>query len=827
VSDPGQSLGETGKVQIDVPVLRALRDAGVAEADARELARLDALGTLVPANVVALIQQGEPSDTLRHVLSLEAQAAFARAAEALLPEIARTALEYLRRGWAPIPVPRGQKAPKGKAWQTLRLSPAEVRAQFGDGQEHNAGVLLGEPSGCLVDVDLDSPEAIALAGGFLPPTPAVFGRESKPGSHWLYVAAPSETLPQTTRYQDTGTGAARTCLVELRSTGAQTIFPGSVHPSGEAIVWERDAGSASMDGRRLAAAVGRLATASLLARHWPGEGARHDCALALGAVLARGGWWADEIATFVARVARAAGDAEADDRAQATASSVEGVRRGKKVTGWKTLADLLGSRTCDRVRVWLGLDAEPESPPPSPTPPPPYDFEGHPLLEAMERAAGIEDPPPGPPPQSNSQAVLYEPSDVGNAERLVARFGRDLRYCAPWRSWLLWDGRRWQRDEEGAILRFAIRTVRAIRAEARATEYDDRAGKLRKWAADSQSEAKLRALLTIAQALPGVPVRPDELDACPHLLNCPDGTVDLRTGLKYAHRRGDLLTKLAATSGDMDAPAPLFEQFLSRIVPDETVRCYLQRMAGQTLVGDETERVLAVLYGPGRNGKSTLVEALLAALGPDYARVAPPETLLERRDGAIPNDLAMLKGVRLVAVSETDQDQHLAEALVKRITGGDTISARFMRGEWFDFKPQFTPWLATNSRPTVRGDDQGIWDRIKLREELPGILGWALRGCVEWRIRGLSEPEPVRSATEAYREAMDVVGRFLEEACELNPQAQTPARVLFAAFQTWCADTGETSRSQRWLGLRLTDRGFASLHTKAGNAWIGLAEKKP
>jgi putative DNA primase/helicase len=297
----------------------------------------------------------------------------------------------------------------------------------------------------------------------------------------------------------------------------------------------------------------------------------------------------------------------------------------------------------------------------------------------------------------------------------------------------------------------------------------------------------------------------------------------------------------------MDAPAPLFEQFLSRIVPDETVRCYLQRMAGQTLVGDETERVLAVLYGPGRNGKSTLVEALLAALGPDYARVAPPETLLERRDGAIPNDLAMLKGVRLVAVSETDQDQHLAEALVKRITGGDTISARFMRGEWFDFKPQFTPWLATNSRPTVRGDDQGIWDRIKLtplterlrddevdrqlpnklREELPGILGWALRGCVEWRIRGLSEPEPVRSATEAYREAMDVVGRFLEEACDLNPQAQTPARALFAAFQTWCADTGETSRSQRWLGLRLSDRGFASLHTKAGNAWIGLAEKKP
>jgi putative DNA primase/helicase len=270
-------------------------------------------------------------------------------------------------------------------------------------------------------------------------------------------------------------------------------------------------------------------------------------------------------------------------------------------------------------------------------------------------------------------------------------------------------------------------------------------------------------------------------------------------------------------------------------------------MAGQTLVGDETERVLAVLYGPGRNGKSTLVEALLAALGPDYARVAPPETLLERRDGAIPNDLAMLKGVRLVAVSETDQDQHLAEALVKRITGGDTISARFMRGEWFDFKPQFTPWLATNSRPTVRGDDQGIWDRIKLtplterlrddevdrqlpnklREELPGILGWALRGCVEWRIRGLSEPEPVRSATEAYREAMDVVGRFLEEACELNPQAQTPARALFAAFQTWCADTGETPRSQRWLGLRFTDRGFTSVHTRGGYAWSGVGLKKP
>ena len=869
------AVGDAGRVRLNATLAQQLEAVGVAPEDARELAREDVLGGQPMEVVFALLVVGTWADAAAdrgQALAPEAQAAFGRASVAVLPPVTRAALAYRRRGWSPVPIPKGSKAPVLKRWETLRPGLADVRRLFAGGEPAagNVGIHLGVASGGLLDVDLDSPEALALAPAVLPPTPARFGRPGKPDSHWLYQCDPlGSGPPATRRFREGGKGGAGTaCLVELRSSGGQTVFPPSTHPSGQAIAWVAggaDAAPSRIPGDELERRVGRLAAGALLVRHWPPAGSRHDAALALGAVLARAGWWEADVEAFVARVAHAAGDPEAADRAHAAGDSVRTVRVGRRTTGWKTLADLLGSQTCDRIRTWAELgDATDEhalygAPAPTNGTLPVPSANG-----AVDPAAGADgataEAEPDSPPLlveawtqddhdmrgdagsgDGTRVRLFPRSDLGNAERLAARFGGSVRYVDAWSGWLVWDGARWKPDTTGEVLRLAAATVRGIGAEARATEDDERAAALRAWALQSESYPHLCALLKLAAAQPGIAVEPTELDAHPHLLNTPGGTVDLRTGLRHAHDRTQLLTKVTAGAGDLDAPAPVFEAFLEQMWPDPAVRDYLQRVAGLSLVGDSV-RVVAILHGQGRTGKTTLLEAMLAAVGLEYGQVAPPETLLDRKEGAIPNDLAMLRGARLVLVSEAEETGGLAESLVKRMTGGDMISARFMRGEFFSYRPQFTPWLATNYRPVVRGDDQGIWDRIKsvdcavrladeevdlalpgkLAAEKDGVLAWMLRGAVTWGMLGLAEPEAVKEGVAEYRAEMDVLGRFLEECCQLSPQTTAPARDIYLAYKDWCHEVNEKPLSQRWLGQRLAGRGLQRRHERDGWHWDGV-----
>lgn len=434
-------------------------------------------------------------------------------------------------------------------------------------------------------------------------------------------------------------------------------------------------------------------------------------------------------------------------------------------------------------------------------------------------------------------------TDTGNAERLVRLHGRDLRYVHTWARWLAWDGRRFAPDTSGEIHRRAKETVRAAYAESAQLSDADARKELARWATKSESAARIDAMIGLARA--EVPVAHEALDADPWVLNVPNGTLDLRTGELRPHRRSDLLTKLAPVEYDPSAEAPTWERFLERILPDAAVRAFVRRATGYSLTADTGEQVLFLLWGSGANGKSTFLETLMAALG-DYAMKTPAETLLARREGAIPNDVAALRGARLVAAVETEEGRRLAEARLKELTGGDTVSARFMRAEWFTFKPVAKLWVATNHRPRVKGTDEAIWRRIRLipftvtvpeperdpklperlRAELPGILAWAVAGCLDWQRDGLRPPDAVLAATSDYRAEQDVLGAFLEDRCVLAPECWVASAQLFGAYKRWCEETGEHAMTQRVLGLALGERGFTDARKGSGRArrrgWHGI-----
>ncbi len=459
-----------------------------------------------------------------------------------------------------------------------------------------------------------------------------------------------------------------------------------------------------------------------------------------------------------------------------------------------------------------------------------------------EPAANGSDNPPDRYRPTDQNGPSFNLTDLGNAERFVAQHGESVRYCYPWGKFLIWMGNRWQRDDAGRVYQLAKETVRSIYREAAAAEDETRRKALAQHATRSEAEAKIKAMLELAKS--EIPVAPDELDADPWLLNAPNGTVDLRSGELHPHHREDLITKMAGAEYDQYAAAPIWAAFLERVLPSEELRAFVQRAAGYSATGDTSEQCMIINHGPGANGKSTYQEIVSAALG-EYAMRTPTEMLLIKRAGGVPNDVARLKGARFVTASETEEGRRLAESLVKDLTGQDTISARFMRGEFFDFRPTHKLWLSTNHKPEIRGTDNAIWRRLrlvpwrvtippaeqdkklpeKLRAELPGILAWVVRGCLWWHREGLKAPDEVRQATREYRAEMDVLAGFIADCCERGASKSASSGDLWEAWQRWCEGTGEQAGTRKRFGGHLAERGFLNdRDSKTGRkVWFGLA----
>lgn len=427
------------------------------------------------------------------------------------------------------------------------------------------------------------------------------------------------------------------------------------------------------------------------------------------------------------------------------------------------------------------------------------------------------------------QPKVENKTDLGNARRFVTQHAAQVRNIAG-KYWLAWDGFRWARDDTGEVDRLAKATVRSIYGEAAALANDDERDALTKWAAKSEDARRISAMLKLASTEPELCVTADQLDADPWVLNCTNGTIDLRTGKLRAHSRADLLTKLVPVAYDVKAKAPRWESFLLEVMKgNAAVAAYLQRAVGYALTGDTREQCLFFCYGKGANGKSTFFEVLRLLLG-DYGRQTDFTSFMSRSSSDGPrNDLARMKGARLVTASEAPSDKGFDETTLKRLTGDDTIVARRLYEDFIEFKPEHKIFLAANHKPIVKEQTPAFWRRMRLipftrvfapeerdkkldktlRGELPGVLAWAVRGCLAWQHEGLGMPKAVARATHDYQEENDLLGEFIAQRCSLAPTEWCSTVDLFRAFTEWWIETrGQRSASisMGWFGRMLGER---------------------
>jgi putative DNA primase/helicase len=444
-------------------------------------------------------------------------------------------------------------------------------------------------------------------------------------------------------------------------------------------------------------------------------------------------------------------------------------------------------------------------------------------------------------------------TDLGNAKRLVARHGQDLRFCGAQNAWLVWDGKHWAWDGSGEVERRAKETVVNLYREAA-----DLAGKERHNLIDharkSESATRIRAMIALAASEPSVPITMDELDADPSLLPCRNGTVELATGTFREHRREDLTTRLVPVDYDPLEDCDRWLAFLEEMVPDAETRAWIQQFFGYAAAGGTSEHVVPIAHGRGGNGKSTIVDVISGVLGP-YVVHADIESFLISRQasggGAATPDLARLKGARIVMASESGAGRKLNVSRIKDLAGGEPIVARELYGKPFEFTPHFSIWLSTNEKPDVPGNDFALWRRLRLipfnvqipderrvlgldqmilHDEAPGVLNWILDGLWAWQKSGrLPSATAIELATEEYRIENDPIGQWIEAACDVDPSLSDSASGLYGAFKSWfeVAEPTKKPMSQTVFGRELEKKGYAKETMPGGYVWRNGLKLRP
>jgi putative DNA primase/helicase len=702
---------------------------------------------------------------------------------------------YVHEGIKLVRLNGRNRKPVDNEWQTRTVPLEELEAHVRRGG--GVGWQCGEVSGWIGAADCDWPETRQLAPKFLPETlRSAKGREEP--SHYIYrsVGLSFKTFK----------GLDGSEIISLKASndgrGHQIVVAPTTHPEKgpyHFVGGYNPASIAVQEKDDLRRRAGMLAATSLIARHLPlsrdeGGGGRHELALALAGYMLRNGEPAEDVEQMLVAAweYRKSPRQGIEDVRRSVRDTAARLARNDPATGGRRLGELVQGMP-EKISDYLGWDRT----------------------------------------DMREQRRYYMRTDLGNAERFVDSRRDRVLWCPARKAFLVWDGRRYAWDDRGQVVKLAHLTARGIFHEAADVENEDEQKAITKWALASQNESRINAMLS--QSKPYLAVSMEELDRDPWLVNCQNGTLDLRTGRLKAHDPADRITKAVPVDYDPDASCPRFKRFLEEALVDGALIKFVKRYAGYTLTGITRERLLAILYGFGKNGKTTLVELLHEALG-DYARNTDVETLLIKKYQGVGNDVAALKGARFVSAAEVEKGRRLAESKVKQLTGRDTVTARFLFGENFDFKPEFKLWLSTNNKPVIQGTDDAIWDRIrlipfkqrfegrkadpklpdKLRDELAGVFAWMVEGCLEWQEHGLEEPETVTEATKQYREEMDTLAAFLDETCVVGAGHRVLAESLYQRYAMWCDKSGEHKDPKKAFVARLEERGFSRRRETAG-----------
>lgn len=482
------------------------------------------------------------------------------------------------------------------------------------------------------------------------------------------------------------------------------------------------------------------------------------------------------------------------------------------------------------------------------------------LAKAIRDVVAVYEPKPeykvniGTAPKEDVPYKHYTFDDTGNALRFIDRFGEHALYNYTSKAWMYYDGRRWVQDSTGEAKRMADEVAEEVRHGLQAfldnlppggEDIDDARKRYMAHVKNLRSSRGKENMLT--EAKQHRPAQTVDFDLHPFKLNALNGTLNLLSGELKPHNKKDLLSKLALCEYTDKTDTPLWDAFLQDIFgqDNELIR-YVQKAVGYSLTGSTEEHVAFFCYGTGRNGKSTFLDIIADILG-DYAVNIQPETIMVRQATSGPtSDIARLKGARFVTTVEPNEGARLNEGLLKQLTGGDRVTAAKKYEDEFEFTPEFKLWMGTNHKPTIRGTDVGIWSRIrlipfsvqipeekidrklkyKLREELPGIMAWAVAGCLMWRREGLKVPPSVQEASKEYKSEMDVLAAFMDACCVLGEEYEVDAGSLYRAYSEWAKESNEYEMSGTRFGREIGKR-FDKRILQGKKRYLGLRVIKP
>lgn len=700
-----------------------------------------------------------------------------------------------------IPLKANDKVPMGADWGSGGAPLEDALSVTG-----NAGVLLGDVSG-LLDVDLDCAEAFMLARRILPEPYIRFYRGTQDSAHYLY------------RCKDAGprrafTSSERDTLVELRGNGSQTMFPPSTHPSGDQlqiVQINEEADHFAYD--ELLRFVALLAVASELLRNWR-HGIRHDLSLGFAGLAFKQGVPEETVRVVLEAVCTAAEDNEQASRMNNISTTFQHTSDAD-IAGYGKIVDCVGEQTARSLSKSLAV------------------FSGHSGGSVLSSRSNTSIDADDWVIADNNERL----TEVGVSKALAQWMNGQAVYVADLKQWFLWNHQHWHADKTKGLHLLVAEFLQQAKASASLHDED-----LVREVMAFETLAKINNIVQLAAPHRAVLVK--EFDTDPYLLVTRSGWVNLRHGTPLEPDPSVLVSKSCGTHYDPDAKCPEFMKFLEGIFQgDRDLIAFAQRAVGYSLTGSIDEQCLFMLIGEGANGKSTFVDVLASLMG-SYLTAAATSTVTAGGRQGVGDDIVDLMGHRFISVSETEDGQQLAEAKIKQMTGGDRLKGRPLFGQYIDVELIGKIWLATNNLPNISGQDHGIWRRImvlpfnrtfqpeeqdkslkvKLLAELPGILNWAIEGCLEWQRTGLCPPDLVKEQVQLYRSSQDSVALFVEARCKLDIEASSASSDLYESYVSWCksrgaSHVGHTKFNKGIEGIEgVNKKRFAS-----GYRWRGIA----